>query len=90
LEFTNKLRILRALNRCTWFMLPTKSFSWPCQSHWPCQICCRKEHLEFALHVDCRKLLTVWATIFLEILTDAQLVSWSVMTSPVLFSAGND
>ena len=75
LEFTNKLRIWRASDRCTCFTLPSVSCSRRCQSHWPCQICWRKEQLEFALHVDCRNLPTVWARVFLENLTAAQLVN---------------
>ena len=30
------------------------------------------------------------ASVFLEILTAAQLVNWSVVTSPIPFSPGND
>ena len=54
-----------------------------------CQIGCHKEQLEFALHIDCRNLPTVWARVLLEIFTFAQLVSWSVVTSSVHFSPGN-
>ena len=90
LEFTNKLRIWRALNCCTCFVLTSKAYSRRCQSHWPWQNCRCTEQLEFSLHVDCRNLPSVWARVFLEILTAAQLVSWSVVTSPVPFSPGND